>query len=275
MKLEIDCIKGRLLILLRFLIQRNNRMKQYFNIPIEFDKVKFDRVIQSTISSGGKGYVCAIESNNLTVANTNALFKQVLNRALVNHCDGSVLAMIAGKIHHEPFESMTGTAVFMQYIKRRRYRHYFLGNTPEILQGLRDNLCKIDPEIAEMPFESLPFRAVEDFDYEEIAQLINEANPDLIWVSLGAPKQELFMSLLMPYLNRGILFGVGAAFNFKAGVGPVKRAPLCMRKLRLEWLYRAFEQPQKNVPRYWHFIKILPHLIKEENQKVKRETRKV
>ncbi|MCK9342643.1 MAG: WecB/TagA/CpsF family glycosyltransferase [Massilibacteroides sp.] len=250
-------------------------MKKYFNVPIEFDKVKFDCVIRSTISRGGKGYVCAIESNNLTVANTDPLFKQVINQALVNHCDGSVLAKIVGKIHHEPFESMTGTAVFMNYIKHCTYRHYFLGNTPEILQGLRDNLRKIDPKIEEMTFEALPFRAVEDFDYKGIAQLINETNPDLIWVSLGAPKQELFMSKLVPYLNRGILFGVGAAFNFKAGVGSVKRAPLYMRKLRLEWLYRAFEQPQKNVPRYWRFIKILPQLIKEENQKVKRETGKV
>lgn len=79
----------------------------------------------------------------------------------------------------------------------------------------------------------------------------------------------MFMNRLQPYLNRGIMFGFGAIFNFNAGVGNVKRAPQWMLKLRLEWLYRAFNEPQKNVPRYANFLKILPRLIKEEKQKIK------
>ena len=79
----------------------------------------------------------------------------------------------------------------------------------------------------------------------------------------------MFMSRLQPYLNRGIMFGFGAIFNFNAGVGNVKRAPQWMLKLRLEWLYRAFNEPKKNVPRYVNFLKILPRLIREEKQKIK------
>lgn len=80
------------------------------------------------------------------------------------------------------------------------------------------------------------------------------------------------MSRLQPYLKRGVMFGYGAIFNFNAGgVGGVKRAPQWMLKLRLEWLHRALEQPQKNIPRYWGFIKILPRLIKEERKKVRCE----
>ena len=66
----------------------------------------------------------------------------------------------------------------------------------------------------------------------------------------------------------GVMFGFGAIFNFNAGVGDVKRAPQWMSNLRLEWLHRAFEQPQKNVPRYWNFIKTLLRLIREERKKV-------
>ena len=122
-----------------------------------------------------------------------------------------------------------------------------------------------------MSFSELPFRKVEDFDYKSIAENINNDNPDIIWVSLGAPKQEFFMANLLPYLNRGVMFGVGAVFNFNAGTGHVKRAPLWMRRLKLEWLYRAFEEPQKNIPRYWNFIKILPSLIISEKKKVKND----
>jgi N-acetylglucosaminyldiphosphoundecaprenol N-acetyl-beta-D-mannosaminyltransferase len=128
----------------------------------------------------------------------------------------------------------------------------------------KDNLSKIDPEIKNMRFETLPFRKVDEFDYQGIAQMINEDKPDIIWVSLGAPKQEMFMNRLQPYLHRGVMFGFGAIFNFNAGVGNVKRAPDWMLKLKLEWLHRAFEDPKKNVPRYWNFIKTLPRLIKEE-----------
>lgn len=88
-----------------------------------------------------------------------------------------------------------------------------------VLAGLRKNLSKIGPRIADMRFETLPFKKVDEFDYEGIAQMINEDNPDIIWGALGAPKQEMFMALLKPYLKRGIMFGYGAIFNFNAGVG--------------------------------------------------------
>lgn len=243
--------------------------QKYFNVRLEFDKEMFDKTIFDTIAGGGKGYVCSVESNNLTVANTRPEFLEVLNGALVNNCDGSILAKILARIHKQPIDSYIGADIFIKYVRMCRFRQYFLGNTPEVLNGLKENLSKIDAKIADMQFETLPFRSVDEFDYQGIADKINADNPDIIWVSLGAPKQEMFMSRLEPYLNRGVMFGFGAIFNFNSGVSHVKRAPEWMLKLRLEWLYRAFNEPKKNVPRYWNFIKILPRLIREERRKVK------
>ena len=240
--------------------------QKYFNVQLQFDKELFDKTIFDTIANNGKGYVCSVESNNLTIANTNPEFLKVVNGALVNNCDGSILAKILAHIYKQPLDSYIGADIFIKYIKMRRFKQYFLGNTPEVLAGLKNNLSKIDANIATMPFETLPFRKVEEFDYPAIAQKINENNPDIIWVSLGAPKQEMFMSRLEPYLNRGIMFGFGAIFNFNSGVSAVKRAPKLMLKLRLEWLFRAFNEPKKNIPRYWGFIKILPLLIVNEKK---------
>ena len=241
----------------------------YFNIDIEFDNEKVDAIIQTTIINSGKGYVCSVESNNLTFANNNNKFKEVVNGALVNICDGSMLAKIIGHIHKKPFNSYIGADLFIEYIKLCRYNQFFLGNTREVLDGLKANLSKIDPRIKDMPFVELPFRKVEEFDYKGIAEMINKEKLDIIWVSLGAPKQEFFMANLLPYLDQGIMFGFGAIFNFNAQIGNVKRAPKWMLKVKLEWLYRAFEEPKKNVPRYWNFIKLLPKLIVEEKRKVK------
>jgi len=239
-------------------------MKKYFNVYIEFDKDKVNTIIDNTIKEQGKGYVCSVESNNLTVANLNKAFNDVLNQALVNICDGSILALILGKIHHLDFKPYIGADLFINYIRMRKYRQYFLGNTQPVLDGLKSNLSEIDPLIKDMPFIELPFRTVEEFDYKAIADEINKYSPDIIWVSLGAPKQEFFMKNLLPYLERGVMFGFGAIFNFNAGVGQVKRAPKWMRKCKLEWLYRAFEEPKKNIPRYWNFIRVLPSLIISE-----------
>ena len=243
--------------------------KTYFNVRIEFDRDELDRKIFKAIEEGTPGYSCSVEANNLTVANRNPEFLKVLDGALVNNCDGSVLAKILAWIHKEPIDSYIGADIFIKYISMKRFRQFFLGNTREVLDGLKKNLAEIDPVIAEMRFETLPFRSVDDFDYEGIAEMINADNPDIIWVSLGAPKQEMFMSRLKPYLKRGVMFGYGAIFNFNAGVGAVRRAPKLMLRMRLEWLYRAFEQPQKNIPRYWNFIKILPRLIRDERRKVR------
>ncbi len=243
--------------------------KKYFNVRIEFDRDALDRKIFKAIETGETGYSCSVEANNLTVANRNPEFLEVLNGALVNNCDGSVLAKILAWIHKEPIDSYIGADIFIKYIKMKRFRQFFLGNTREVLDGLRKNLSEIDPAIASMRFETLPFRSVDDFDYEGIAAMINADNPDIIWVSLGAPKQEMFMARLKPYLKRGVMFGYGAIFNFNAGVGEVRRAPKLMLRMRLEWLYRAFEQPKKNIPRYWGFIRILPRLIREERRKVR------
>lgn len=249
---------------------QDDERKKYFNVYIEFDRQKLERTIFDAIERGEPGYSCSVEANNLTIANKNPEFLDVLNGALVNNCDGSVLAKILAKIHKEDIDSYIGADIFIRFIEMRRFRQFFLGNTPEVLAGLRSNLMKIDPRIAGMRFETLPFRAVDDFDYQGIADMINDDNPDIIWVSLGAPKQEMFMSRLKPYLKRGVMFGYGAIFNFNAGVGEVKRAPKWMLDMRLEWLHRALEQPKKNVPRYWGFIKILPRLIREERRKVRR-----
>ena len=242
--------------------------KTYFNIKLEFDKDIFDQTIYNAIKGNKVGYVCSVESNNLTIANNTPSFLHVLNNALVNNCDGSVIAKIIGYIHKKPFDSYIGADIFIKYIKLKRFRQFFIGNTPEVLNGLRNNLLQLDPQIKNMRFETLPFCTVNEFDYKQIAKMINDDNPDIIWVSLGAPKQEEFMYHLQPYLNRGVMFGFGAIFNFNSGVGHVKRAPKWMLKLRLEWLHRALEEPKKNIPRYWNFIKILPKLILEEKRKL-------
>lgn len=243
--------------------------KYYFGVKLEFDKTKVDQIIFDTISNKGKGYVCSVESNVMATANMDEKFREIVNSALVNICDGNFVAKTIGWVHGKHFETNIGADLFIKYMSKKKFTHYFLGNTSEVLSNLKINLSKIDHRISQMPFVALPFRAVEDFNYKEIAADINKHSSDIIWVSLGAPKQEIFMYNLLPYINKGIMFGFGAIFNFYSGLKGQERAPGILLKYKLEWLYRLFQDPIKISNRIWLYLKIVPGLIKEEKKKLK------
>ncbi|HQH18900.1 MAG TPA: WecB/TagA/CpsF family glycosyltransferase [Bacteroidales bacterium] len=246
--------------------------KRYFNINLEFDKQKVDQIIENTITSGKKGYVCSVEGNILAQANKNKEYLEIINNSLVNICDGSSIAFLASLIYHKKFSTYIGADLFIKYIKEKKYKYYFLGNTEEVLNGLKLNLQQYNALIKEMYFKTLPFKDVDDFDYKSIAMDINTNNPDIIWVSLGAPKQEKFMAKLLPHINKGVMFGFGAIFNFYSGIKALKRAPKWMLFLKLEWLYRIIKEPKRIGSRAWQYIKLIPMLFFNENKKRKQKT---
>ena len=239
-------------------------MVNYFNINFEFDKDKVNETIQDCIEKGISGYVCSLDGNNLIVANENSFHSQAVNGATVNLCDSAWTPLLINIIYGTNYKNYTGADLFLEYVRLKRYRQFFLGSTPEILSGLKTELSKIDPAISEMKFETLPFQKVEEFDYPQIAKMINEDNPDIIWVSLGAPKQEQFMYLLKPFLNKGVMFGFGAIFNFNSGDNVQKRAPEWIVRLRMEWLFRTFQEPKRMGKRYWKIFLTYPQLMRDE-----------
>jgi len=239
-------------------------MGKYFNVNLEFDKLKVDQIIQSTIEQKEKGYVCSVEGNILSVANTDDAYNIIVNNSIVNICDGNSIAMLASLIHRKKYKTYIGADLFIKYIRMAKYKSFFLGNTEEVLAGLKANLVQFDSAINEMKFQTLPFHKVEDFDYPAIAEMVNKDNPDIIWVSLGAPKQEEFMANLCPHINRGVMFGFGAILNFYSGIGENKRAPKLLLSLKLEWLYRILTQQKRIRIRAFQYIKILPKIILQE-----------
>jgi N-acetylglucosaminyldiphosphoundecaprenol N-acetyl-beta-D-mannosaminyltransferase len=106
--------------------------------------------------------------------------------------------------------------------------------------------------------------SADSFDYISIAALINKQNPDIIWIGLGAPKQEVFMHHLLPHINKGLMIGVGAAFNYYSGLSEFKRAPDFMINLHLEWLFRAFQEPKRIIKRQLKNLLYLPLIIFNE-----------
>ncbi len=243
-------------------------MKKYFDIFIEFDRYKVNDLIENAILNSKKGYICVIDGNVLANANRNKEYRKVINGGLVNLCDGSSIALLAGIIHEQHFSTYTGPDIFTKYVKEN-CKQYFLGNTEDNLQRLKARFIELGYNVKQFKFNSLPFKEVDDFDYATIAKDINDFSPDIIWVSLGAPKQEIFISKIIPFLEKGILFGIGAAFNFYLGDKKNKRAPTIMRYMNMEWLFRFSQEPKKQFNRIIFYLSILPKLIINELKNTK------
>ena len=247
-------------------------METYFNIHYEFNKKHIYELINEHLDKGKPGYICVADGVILNIANRNKTYLQVINGSMFSICDSSYVPIYLKWIYGIKREQYCGSQIFMDIIKMKKYRMFFMGTSTQTLTTLKTNLTKWDSRIADMMFYELPFRAVEDFDYKAIAEEVNADGADVIWIALGAPKQEIFMSKLKPYLNRGVMIAVGAAFKFYSGLDE-KRAPQWMVKHHLEFVYRIFSDPQKQLRRCAWIVITLPKLLFGEWKKKKNKTR--
>lgn len=238
-------------------------MGVYFKINLEFNHKILLHKVEDSIKSRQKGYVCVVDGNVLATTHQDESYKKIINGSIVNACDGSSIAILASLIHHKRFTTFTGPELFTEFVSKN-YKQFFLGNTQEILNILKTKFEKESFNMELFKFQPLPFKSVEEFDYVTIAKDINEFLPDIVWVSLGAPKQERFISKLIPEIKQGVLFAIGAAFNLYINNDSNKRAPVLFRKMHLEWIYRICQEPKRVGKRAFNYLKIIPVIVKDE-----------
>lgn len=235
-------------------------MNTYFNIRYEFDRKAIHNAIAQRLTLPGADYICVADGVILNLANRKPKYLDVINGGLLSICDSSYVPLYIKWIYGIKYSQYCGSEIFLDIVASRKYRMIFLGTQQHILDGLKNELTKVNPDVEAMTFHELPFCNVDDFDYPAIAKLINDTEADIIWVALGAPKQELFMHLLKPYLHHGIMIAVGAAFNFFSGIG-VKRAPEWMVRYHLEFVHRISKEPKKQLHRCFNIVRTLPALL--------------
>lgn len=242
-------------------------METYFNIRYEFDKNIVHERIAQTLNENKSGYICVADANVVTNAHRHSDYTKVLNDGLFAISDSSWIPVFIKWIHGKHYEHYCGSMIFEDIVRSRKYRMLFLGAHKEMLNALQTNIAKtMNPDVVEMKFVELPFCGLDDFDYKGIAQMIEEDNADIIWVALGAPKQEQFMNRLKPYLKRGVMIAVGAVFKFYSGLDE-KRAPEWVCNCKLEFAYRIMQEPKKQLSRCWKIVTTIPKMIWEERKR--------
>jgi N-acetylglucosaminyldiphosphoundecaprenol N-acetyl-beta-D-mannosaminyltransferase len=130
----------------------------------------------------------------------------------------------------------------------RGYRHFLYGGGPGVPERLAERLQARFPGLRVVGCHSPPFRALVSREDDTVVERINASGADIVWVGLSTPKQERWMHTHRPYLTAPVLIGVGAAFDFHAGLK--RQAPRWIQRSGLEWLFRLSQEPRRLWRRY-------------------------
>ena len=243
-------------------------METYFNIRYEFDREAVHGAIARRLAEPGADYICVADGVILNTANRQPQYLDVINGGMFSICDSSYVPLYIKWLYGRRCSQYCGSRIFRDIVADGRYRMIFMGTQQKVLDGLKATLTDINPAVADMRFVELPFCGVDEFDYADIAHMIEADGADIVWIALGAPKQEQFMARLKPHLHHGVMIAVGAAFKFFSGTD-VRRAPAWMVKHHLEFVHRICSEPRKQLGRCAWIVRTLPGLLWGEYRRKK------
>jgi N-acetylglucosaminyldiphosphoundecaprenol N-acetyl-beta-D-mannosaminyltransferase len=214
-------------------------------------KDAFSSAIRQFAECGNSHVVHFLAAHPTVVARQVPAYHDLLSSADLVVSDGTPIALTMRAKDREA-RRITSTDGFLLVCSdglSRGLRHYFVGGANEaVAEAIRKNLHTSFPDIKIVGFEVPPFRPYEDDEFAELVSSIKESNADVVWVGVGAPKQEVLSHRLRIAGAAPAIVTIGATFDFVAGTKP--RAPRLLRALGLEWLFRVTLEPRRLWRRY-------------------------
>jgi N-acetylglucosaminyldiphosphoundecaprenol N-acetyl-beta-D-mannosaminyltransferase len=215
----------------------------------------YDRVVEwmdATVAAGERGYLTAAAVNLVMSAREHAETLDAVLGATLVVPDGQPLVWALHALGHRGATRIYGPDLMAHHCARAAQAgtpiYLYGGRTPQALELLRERLCERFAGLEIVGGYSPPFTPLTPAEEERVIESIDSSGADVVWVGIGQPKQELWMARMRPRLQAPLLVGVGAAFDFHAGLVP--QAPAWMQRNGLEWTYRLAHEPRRLWRRY-------------------------
>ena len=214
------------------------------------------------------------DSKTIAVCNTNTLVRSYKDSELQNKInafkvrvpDGFPVAKASNIIYKNEQKRVDGYNIFHRTLEKglkNNLTHYFFGSDELIIKKLKSELLKKYPNLIILGHTCPPYLNYEELVHNEFVNDLIEKKPDIVWVSLGFPKQEEFIDLLLKNNNLDSNFAaVGAVFEWSAGTKI--KAPEILANIGLEWIFRLIQEPRRLFKRYFvdNFLFII-YIIKQ------------
>ena len=208
-------------------------------------------VIDDWIRAGKQSYVIVRDVHGIMECQRDDELHAIHNRAGLVTPDGMPVVWICRSHGYSYVDRVYGPDLMMaacEMSEKKGYRQFFYGAGEKVPDLLKEKLLAKCPDLKIVGGFSPPFRPLTPEEDEVIVQMINEANPDILWIGLSTPKQEKWMAAHMGKIKAPVMIGVGAAFDFHAGL--VKQAPKWIQRSGMEWAFRLVQEPKRLWKRY-------------------------
>ncbi len=203
-------------------------------------------VVKKWNKIGHRGYVVLINPHSVMMCQRDSAMHEASADADLVLPDGVGIVLAAKILGHGKQYRVTGPALMLNLCDVGRavgLRHYFYGGDEGVAEKLSQVLTERFPGLQVAGTYCPPFKPLSEEEDSDVVQMINAARPDVVWVGLGAPKQERWMRAHVGRIHATALIGVGAAFDFHSGNVPW--APRWVRNIGCEWAYRLAMEPRR------------------------------
>ena len=232
---------------------------EYANVlGVKVSAINMDCAIEmadSWIAAGNSGYACVTAVHVVMEAQKDRRYLQILNRAAFNLPDGMPLSWVGWLQGLRQMDRVSGPAFMLAMCRlsvERGYRIFLYGGEPGVAEELRESLQAKFPGLQVVGTYTPPFRSLNAEEEREFLAQVREARPDIVWVGLGAPKQERFMAQFVEQLQVPLMIGVGAAFDYHTG--RIRDCSDWVKRAGLQWMHRLAQDPKRLWKRYFHAI---------------------
>jgi N-acetylglucosaminyldiphosphoundecaprenol N-acetyl-beta-D-mannosaminyltransferase len=195
------------------------------------------------------GYLCHAAVSAVMSARRDADAAAALRDSTLTLPDGMPLVWALRALGADISDRIYGPDLMLKACETSVARHFFYGGRDDpatrlLVERLRNRF----PQMSVAGHWTPPFRPLSRREEGEVAALINASGADVVWVGTGSPRQDIWMRTMRERLEPPVLIGVGAAFDFHAGL--VRQAPAWMQRRGLEWLHRLSREPRRLGRRY-------------------------